>query len=417
MTVFTDIQKAVELGDPARVNELLEKVLIEEDPDSQYTLAEWFSEIGYLEEAVKLLEHLQFLFPEETGLTVERAVLLIEIDREDEAQELLTAIPETDDHYPQALVALADLFQSQGLLEAADRRLDEAMRLLPGEPLLIQAKAEILLESGRYLEAARLYGELLESGAEIPGVSLPERLAEVYSAGAAYEEALPHYEQALEEQSHPDTLFGAAFASFQAGRYTQSLRYLDELIGMDPDYFSAYLLKAQNHNMTEEYKEAYTAVSEGIRRDEYDKELFLFAGKLALKLGEEGPAENHLREAIALDPDYMEAIQVLMMLLHRQSRSEDVLELAEMASTNGSDWAGLYPVIAAAYEEAERYGEAMEYYERAYEPFKEDPGFLSDFARFLLEEGQIERAIKTVDELLMIDPDNAEWLEWRQSQL
>lgn len=415
MSVFDKIQQAVEQGDPRRVNKLIDQALLDSDPDSQYTLAEWLSEIGYVEEAVKVLEHLQFLFPEESQLAIDRAGLLIEIDREDDALEVLTSVPEGDEQYPQALVVLADLFQTQGLLEAAERRLNEAIRLLPDEPLLLQAKAELLLEAGRYLESARIYTDLLAAETEIPGVNLSERLAEVYSAGAAYEEALPYYEQALKEHSSPDTLFGAAYSAFQSAQYDTAIRYAEELTAMDSDYFSAYLLRAESLNMTGDYSAAYQAATEGISRDEYAKELYLFAGKLALKLGMEAEGEGHLRQAIALDPEYMDAIQTLIALLHAQERSEDVLELAEAAVSNEMDWVALYPAIAAAYEATEQYEQAADYYGRAYPAFRDDAEFLGNYARFLLEEGRQEQARQVIDELLVLEPGHPDWSDWRQS--
>src|SRR5690606_19402870 len=190
-----------------------------------------------VEEAIKVLEHLEYLFPEESQLKIDRANLLIEADREDEALNLLMEVPKGDEYYPQALVTLADLFQLQGLLEAAENRLNEAIDLLPEEPLLMQAKAELLLDSGRYLESAKIYQDLKASGVALEGVNLSERLAEVYSAGAAYEEALPYYEEALENQMQPDVLFGAAVASFQTKQYERAVQRLDQLIDLDPDYF------------------------------------------------------------------------------------------------------------------------------------------------------------------------------------
>ena len=75
---------------------------------------------------------------------------------------------------------------------------------------------------------------------------LLSRLAETYSAGAAYEEAIPYYEEMLQEKTLPDTLFGAAFAYFQIGNAERAVTLLDELIEMDPDYFSAYMLLGQS---------------------------------------------------------------------------------------------------------------------------------------------------------------------------
>ncbi|MDQ0427588.1 tetratricopeptide (TPR) repeat protein [Planomicrobium stackebrandtii] len=415
MANLQEIQKAVEQGDPNLLNTLLESYLLQGDPDEQYGLSEWLAEIGFVEEAIKVLEHLQYIFPEEAQLIIDRANLLIDADREDDALNALMEVPKDDELYAQALVTLADLFQLQGLLEAAENRLNEAIELMPDEPLLQQAKAELLLDSGRYLESAKIYQELEAQRVVIEGVNISERLAEVYSAGAAYEEALPYYEKALEDSATPDVLFGAAFAAFQTRQYEGAVRRLDELIGTDPDYFSAYLLKAQSLNMSEDYEAAYRAISEGIARDEFDKELYLFAGKLAMKLGKAGEGVGHLRQAIALDPEYMEAIYTLVSYFHTQEQDAEVLELADMVIESGDDWAGLYPMIAEAYERSENYEQATAYYDKAYSSFKEDSAFLKKYALFLIEEGKRAAALEIIKELQALEPENPEWFDWQQS--
>ncbi|ANU10673.1 hypothetical protein A1A1_09401 [Planococcus antarcticus DSM 14505] len=415
MANLQEIQKAVEQGDPNLLNTLLDSYLLQGDPDEQYGLSEWLAEIGFVEEAIKVLEHLQYIFPEEAQLIIDRANLLIDADREDDALNALMEVPKDDELYAQALVTLADLFQLQGLLEAAENRLNEAIELMPDEPLLQQAKAELLLDSGRYLESAKIYQQLETQQVVIEGVNLSERLAEVYSAGAAYEEALPYYEKALEDLAVPDVLFGAAFAAFQTRQYEMAVRRLDELIGIDPDYFSAYLLKAQSLNMTEDYEAAYQAISEGIARDEFDKELYLFAGKLAMKLGKADEGVSHLRQAIALDPEYMEAIYTLVSYFHAEELDVEVLELAEMVVESGDDWAGLYPMIAEAYERSENYEQATVYYEKAYPAFKDDSAFLKKYALFLIEEGKRATALEIIKELQALEPENPEWFDWQQS--
>ncbi len=415
MATLEKLQEAVQAGDTAALDRVLGDYLLKGDPDEQYGVMEWFQEIGFIEEALQVVEHLQYLFPEETQLHIDRANLLIDADREDEALNELMEITPDDELYAQALVTLADLFQLQGLLEAAENRLDEAIGLMPNESLLQQAKAELLLDSGRYLESARIYQELEAKNIVIEGVDINERLAEVYSAGAAYEEALPHYERALKQESKPDVLFGAAFAAFQTKQYELSVKRLDELLAADADYFSAYLLKAQSFNMMEEYKQAYEAITQGLARDEFDKELYLFAGKLALKLGKDGEGVDLLRQAIALDPEYMEALYALMSYFHAEERDAELLELAHMAVESGNDWNALYPLIAQAYDRTEQFGRALEYYEKAHPAFSDDAGFLESYALFLVEEGKREQALEIIKQLQALEPENPQWFDWLES--
>ncbi|MGE7112242.1 tetratricopeptide repeat protein [Lysinibacillus sp. NPDC047702] len=412
---MTEMMQALEQGDLALIDQLLESFLIKELPEEIYALAEVFMQYGYMKEADRVLEHLQFLFPDEAQLKIDRANVLMELGDEDEALDLLLEIEETSPEYPQALLVLADYYQMQGLFEVAEKRINEALAILPDEPLLHFAKAELLFETGRFLEAARLYEELNAQQGEFAGVSLLERLAEVYRAGAAYETALEYYLAALEDEVKPDILFGAAYSAFQSQKYEMAIKQLEELKELDPDYFSAYLLLAESYAMTDDNKKAYSAILEGLKRDEYDKSLYLFAGKMALKNGLQAEAEQYLREAIALDPEYMEAVLVLISLLAQQERFEDVIELFETLQQNDFEWSALYPFAAEAYENLELYDRAYEFYSLAYNDFKEDATFLEKYVYFLLEEGKRSEAKEVLGQLIAIQPGEPEWQEKLES--
>ncbi|MED4077189.1 tetratricopeptide repeat protein [Lysinibacillus fusiformis] len=408
---MTEMMQALEQGDLALIDQLLETFLVKELPEEIYALAEIFMQYGYMKEADRVLEHLQFLFPEEAQLKIDRANVLMELGDEDEALSLLLEIEEASPEYPQALLVLADYYQMQGLFEVAEIRINEALAILPDEPLLHFAKAELLFETGRFLEAARLYEELYEQQAEFAGIHLVERLAEVYRAGAAYETALDYYLKALDDEVKPDILFGAAYSAFQSQKYEMAIKQLEELKELDPDYFSAYLLLAESYAMTEENQKAYAAIQEGLKRDEYDKTLYLFAGKMALKNSLPVDAEQYLREAIALDPEYMEAVLALISVLGQQERNEDVIELFETLQQNDFEWSTLYPFAAEAYENLELYDRAYEFYRLAYNDFKEDATFLEKYVYFLLEEGKRSEAKVVLEQLMNIQPGEPEWQE------
>lgn len=412
---MNELVQALEQGDLALLDQLLETFLTNAMPEEQYAIAELFMQYGYMKEADRVLEHLQFLFPEEAQLKIDRANVLMELGDEDGALDLLLEVDETSPEYPQALLVLADYYQMQGLFEVAETRINEALAILPDEPLLQFAKAELLFETGRFLEAARLYEELHEIQAEFAGVSLVERLAEVYRAGAAYETALDYYLKALEDEVKPDILFGAAYSAFQSKKYEMAIKQLEELKELDPDYFSAYLLLAEAYAMIEDNKKAYVAIQDGLKRDEYDKSLFLFAGKMALKNSLPQEAEGYLREAIALDPEYMEAVLALMSVLANQERYEDVIELFETLQKNDFEWDALYPFIGEAYANLEQYDRAYEFYRLAYTEFKEDATFLEKYVYFLLEDGKRTEAREIVEQLIALHPGEPQWEEMLES--
>ena len=162
---------AIEEGDLQVVNQLIERLLTDATPEEQYGVTEVLMQYGFFEEANQTLEHLQFIFPEEAQIAIDRATVLMELDKEDEALDLLLGVPADAAEYPQALLVLADYYQMQGLYEVAEKRINEALELIPSEPLLQFAKAELLFETGRFSESIRIYEELYEIDTTFAGIS------------------------------------------------------------------------------------------------------------------------------------------------------------------------------------------------------------------------------------------------------
>ena len=407
--LMNELIQAIEAGDLQTLNQLLERFLMNEEPSAQYEAAEMLMHYGYLQQAKQVLENLQFIFPEEAQIKIDLASVAMELDLEDEALEHLLSVHEEDAEYPQALVLLADYYQMQGLYEVAERHINKALELLPTEPLLLFAKAELLFETGRFTESVRLYEELHSQQAEIAGVQIAERLAEVYRAGGAYEQALTYYMETLEDKVTPDLLFGSAYSAFQIEKYEVAVTQLEDLKELDPDYYSAYLLLAQSYAMLEDNKRALLAIEEGIARDEYDKSLYLFAGKMALKTQDEEKAMNYLQQAIALDPEYMEATIVLMSVYAQREMYEEIIDLYESLQREDIEFTAILPFVANAYNEAEKFEKANEIYTLAYTEYKEESEFLEKYCYFLIEEGQQEKAKQIAEQLVLLEPTSEQW--------
>ncbi len=411
MNTQQPIIEAIQNGDLHALHHAIEDLLVSADANEQYEMADYLMNFGYLKQADEIYAHLVYLFPEEAQLKIDRATVLMELEAEDEALEMLMDVKEDAPEYPQALLALADYYQMQGLYEVAERHIDYAMELLPAEPLLLFAKAELMMEMGRLSEAARLYEEVYATDKEIAGVRIIERLADVHRQGGSYEEALHYYQHALKDTTSADLLFGAAYASFQAEQYEQAIRYLEDLKVFDPDYFAGYLLLAQSYAMQENNKKALEVIKEGITRDEYDKELYLFAGKMAIKNSLPEEAEAFLRQAIALDPEYMEAVLTLVSMLSNDERDEELIEIVEGLHTIDFEWSTLSTFAAAAYDRLEDYEKASKHYANAYQDHDDDALFLEKYVYFLLEDGQHDKAKEVAKKLNALQPEEQEWLD------
>ncbi|KAB7708914.1 tetratricopeptide repeat protein [Bacillus aerolatus] len=411
MSYAQQMLESLQKGDDKKAFSLFKKVQSFSTDEERFSLAEQLYNLGFLEEARTLYERLLAAYPEEGELCVLLAEVLVDMDKEEEAMLLLEQFDQTDEYYPRALLLLADLYQMQGLYEVSEQKLQAANRLLPEEPVIQFALAELYLEQGKFLEAVRYYKGLLADGnEEIAGISTHQRLAEALSAGGAFEESLGHYERALENNLEINTLFGYAFTAFQAGFYQTAIGKFNELKALDPDYHSIYLYLAKAYEREEELEKGVEAAKEGIRHDEFQKELYFIAGKLSLKLGKEGEAEEFLRSALALDPEFSEAGLTLNKLLFHQERYEDVLEITALLKKDGEADPQFIWDEAKACSELEEYKQALNAYEEAYNFLKENVHFLEEYGFFLMEEGKRKKALQVFQHLLKNDPANEEWL-------
>ncbi len=411
------IEEIAELLENGRIDEALSayrQILKEGTDGDRYLLAEELFRFGLMEEAKALLEMLLIDYPKEGEILLLLAETLLETGEEERAMLMLEKVGHEDPEYGRALLLMADLYQMDGLYEVSEQKLIQAKKILPEEPILDFALGELYAEQGKLAEAIKWYEQVLKEQEEIAGTNINQRMAECLSASGAFEEALPYYEKAIAQKLEINTLFGYAFTALQAGRHKTAIERFEELKVLDPEYHSLYLHLAKAYEMEGMEEEALDAVKNGIRQDEYNKDLYFYGGKIALKVGDETEAERLLREAIALDPEFTQGVLVLNRLLIRQERYEDVDGLIRDTEVNEEEEPQLLWDSAVALSHLEQYSQALIKYRLAYNFFKDNQDFLYDYGYFLIEEGKIAEAAEVFNILVNKDPGNEEFRDLLQ---
>jgi tetratricopeptide (TPR) repeat protein len=380
-------------------------------PDEKFLLAEELFQYGFLDEAKALVEGLLATYPEEGELLVLLGEILVEAGDEEEAILILEKISEEDPNFGQSLLLLADLYQIQGLYEVCEHKLLKAKECLPNEVIVDFALGEMYSDQGEITKAIKAYETVLKEQSEIAGVNIHQRIADLLSSSGAFEDALYYYDKALEEKLEINTLFGYAFTALQAGYYRTSIEKFEELRELDPEYHSLYLHLAKAYENEEELDKSLITVQEGITRDEFNKDLYFYGGRIALKLANESKAEQYFREAIALDPGFTEAALTLNKLFFKQERHDEVIDLIHQLDVAEDEEPQFLWDAALAYQRLEEYSNALDKYDSAYTFFKTNETFLQDYGYFLLEEGKNNRAAEIFKQLLKDDPANTEYLD------
>ncbi|MUV39781.1 TPR repeat-containing protein YpiA [Lentibacillus sp. JNUCC-1] len=404
-----EIMKAIRLMEQQKHDEAviqLETALETADEEEMFTIAEIYQQWGYVKEAAEILEILRQSYPGESELNIMLADLYIEVENDEQAIELLNEVKTDDEAYVQSLVQLADLYQAQGLFEVAEQKLLEAKQLEPNEMIIDFALGELYFSIGDHLKSINYYERVLPESTVVADISVGLRLAEAHAASGGYEEAINYYRDA--EPEDPDTLFKYGLAAHQIDRNDIAIHVWEQVIELDMYYHTAYYYLAEAYDKEEMTKEALNAAKKGLTVDEYNAQLYFLAGKLAHKLGEDDESEQYLRQSIALDPDYKEAILFLVEMFKSNDSHEAIIDLLqEVNRTETTD--ALYEwELARAYYENESFKDALKHYDLAYNTLKQDSDFLKEYAYFLIEEGRKEKAIQIFESYLLLQPLDTE---------
>ncbi|MFD2045858.1 tetratricopeptide repeat protein [Ornithinibacillus salinisoli] len=390
--------------------EQLENYLPNANEDEKYTIAELFIQWGLLDEAKGILQDLLMLFPEESDLKLMLADIFIEQENDVEAINLLSEVNDQDDSYTQALVQLADLYQAQGLHEVAEQKLLQAKQISPNEVIIDFALGELYFYIGESNKSVSYYERVAQKTNEIASISIRERLAEVYADVGEYEKALELYQQ--EEPENVDALFKYGITAFQADRKDIAIHVWEKVIEKDSYYHSAYFQLAKAYEAEELIKQAYDTAKKGIKVDEFNKELFLYAGRLAHKLGLDTECEDYVRQSIALDVDYKEAVLFLVELLKENNKQSEIVELIQETKHTGADDPIYEWELARAYREIELFDDALNQYNEAYNSLQHDSDFLKEYGYFLIEEGRTDKAVNVFESYLVHQPLDEEIREY-----
>jgi pentatricopeptide repeat protein len=406
------LTNAIHLVESGRTEEGLNKLeQLENDlhDEEKFTLAEYYFKWGIVDKSLAIMEDLHALYPEESDIILFLAEIYMEYDQEEQAIHLLNQIDVHDEAYPQCLLLLADLYQLQGLPEVSEQKLQEAKKILPDEKVIDFALGELYFHSGKYKKAILAYQQVLNEYDELSNVNIYNRVAECLSASGRFEEALSYFEKGMQKQEDIHTIFSFGFTALQAEYYQTAIKQFEKVKSLDPEYTSVYLFLAKSYEYEGMLKESLETVNEGLKYDSFNKELYLYGGKVALKNKRPEEAEKMLKEALALDPGYIEAAITLTDFYLSIGKYEETIEiLSEIMADDGEFDPKFHWTLARAYNEIERYSDALNHYQHAYTFFKDDFDFLQEYAHFLLEEGDRKHAKELFEKLLKLDPTNVE---------
>lgn len=400
---------AIEGGQLERAHELLQLAQTNDDDETQFNLAEELYGIGFTPEAKQLYESLLGKYPDEGDVLTALADIAVTDGDSDAALEYLSRIHPDNPAYVQALLAVADLYQTQGLYEVSAQKLREAAQLAPDEPVITFAQGELNRAWGHTQDAAAAYLRLLDQGEDIvAGVNVRGRYGEALGNLGRYEDAVAVFDDVGVDALTLDETFRLGVMDIELKEYKDATDALQRVVEQDETYTSAYLPLAQAQQAMGDTTGALQTVQAGIAQDDTNADLFALGGTLALDLDDAETGERYFQSALAIDPNNQaHRLDWSNFLLHEGRDQENVDFLGALDEDGNSD-PQLYWNLARSQERLEEYDAARANYLLAFGTFQDRPSFLRDIAQFFRTTAAAAEERAALQRLVQLEPDDVD---------
>ncbi|MCH4392119.1 tetratricopeptide repeat protein [Staphylococcus haemolyticus] len=387
----------------SRVND----ALTSNNDDALFILGETLYNFGLTPQGLEVFRTLYHKYPDESELLIYFIEGLMTENQTDEALEYLSQVAISTEK----LMLESDLYQQINMTEVAIDKLIEARELEPNDPIIHFALAEMLYFDGQYLRATCEYEVVLDTGEyEVNGINLFARMADCALQSGNYSDAINLYDEINEDEMTSEDFFKKAIAYEKNDITHEAIKITKNLLSKDPDFIQGYFYLQSLYENEKNYPDAIETGKEGLRLNQFYKELMVSTGSLEIEHGDANEGVELLKQALEVDNAYHEPLLILSDLFRNEEDYEAIIALLSYVDEDDLDPVFMWH-LAHAFGQEERDKEAQHFFELAYPTMKTQSAFLNDYYYYLIEIGYNEKAKTILQQLIEIDPSNETWQE------
>lgn len=404
-TYSEQLLTAIQNNDFSQNRILLRKALANDDEETLAKLAASLSDLGLTDLAQEIYRDLLKKDPANGFYKAYLSEILLNDGKDDEALSLLYDVKPDDDAYLASLLASADYYEANGLVETAAAKLAAARKLAPQEPAVIFGQAELAFESGDYATALPLYRQLAKKQRRVAEVSLTQRMVSCLANMGEYEQAAAILRESQDTIVSIDDRYQAGVILLAAGDRKQAIKYFDSVIKQSPDYVSVYPRLAEAYAQEHDQENALATALTGLSYDQYNSRLYEQAAQAAANLGREQQAEELLTKGLRQDPDDNSLRLQLSNLFIHQGRDQDNVDLLTDLPDDDKE-PQVYWNLALSQLRLEQLEDAKANFLLAYPAYKNNTDFLKNFIQLLQAQGDTKTLKLLLADYLRLVPED-----------
>lgn len=221
-----------------------------------------------------------------------------------------------------SLIALGQTHAKGKRWQDALQCFQDAHRGSPNDPEPVFRIANLLREVGRTSDAIAIYLQAI--GLKPDHFAAHNNLADLYRETGRLADAISHYRlaQSLAPQ-HAEISNNLAAALHDQGHYNEAIEHASLAITLKENYAKAFFNRGVSHHKLRDLNSAVLDYNRARSCGMQTAELFSNCGVAELELGHTDSAIQRLRDALKIDPDYVEAEWNLSLALLSQGQFDE----------------------------------------------------------------------------------------------
>ena len=362
------------------------------------------------DQAAEVLEQIISINPKDTENRILLAKVYTSLGLEDKALSIYKALLEIrEDH--DTLLLLGTLYVQRKEYDEAQKILNRLIRLEGESYLAHYSLARLYRELQYYDKAAASYEKALELNWS---EKLAYEMAEFYENQLQYDKAVSVYQRIIEEGESTDMA---------------KTRLVNLYLKIDENDKALDLLRELRTVLPESFNVDITITRILLNQEKYDEAVMILEDVL-----QTNPALTVMRYLLGMayfrKKDLEKAVEQLEMIPAESNLYEDTIFLRVKILSEAEDQAGaiellekqiaepstskpsFYILLASLYREREEAEQGKEVYVQALQLYPQDAELLYNYGIFLEKIGEQENAMSTMQAVLVLEPDNGPALNY-----
>lgn len=375
-----------------KANEVFEKILDKLNTESSDVIAQTgyaLAQLGFTDHTNEIYTLGEERFQEEDSWKLLKGELALDNGQVEEAIDELLKINPDSPIYVDALLLQADAYQMYNLPEVSLVKLTEARQLAPNQPVILYGIAELRFQQGEFQQALPLYERLLESETTPDALldTIEEHFTYAKAATGNFEEAIELIEATPDSDRTQAQREQLAFYYVETENFEKANTILESVYEDGKLSENLLAIYAKVKNAFHDHEGALELIGEAIQANPYEARLYLQKAEYAQQIGNIETAREALESALDIDPDYGQALVLLLQLLIDEENFGTARALIQDIDEQGIEFDRYVWMKAKVFQELEEFDFAEQAYQDAYKELKEDYSFLQDYFGFLREAG------------------------------